>query len=185
MAWAAEAIPSGAVHLSISASSEFKEWPVGSWAELAKRLLAGGIPVLVATGSAAARERERLGELTRRVGDGRLRVVAESLSIARLAAVVSRCVLHVGTDSGVTHIALALGRPTVSIFREYAGLEEWRPRGAEHRAFTAPCRCVDQPRMAPECLAAGTACCLAGIGVEAVAEAVRERWAASASGRGK
>lgn len=185
VAWAASTIPGGAVHLSISASSEFKEWPVASWAELAKRLFAGGIPALVATGSAVARERERLADLARRVGDGRLLVMSEALSIARLAAVVARCVLHVGTDSGVTHIAFALGRPTVSIFREYAGLEEWRPHGAEHRALTAPCRCVDQPRMAPECVAAGTACCLAGIGVEAVAGAVLERWAASGSGRGK
>jgi heptosyltransferase-1 len=171
-AWARDQIPAEAVHLSISASTPFKEWPVPAWGDLAKRLLAGGVPVLVATGSPNPRERARLADLARTVNDDRLRVIAEALPIARLTALVARCSLHVGTDSGVTHIAFALDRPTVSIFREYAGLDEWRPRGERHRSLTAPCGCVDRPRMKPECAAAGTALCLAGIGVQPVAEAV-------------
>lgn len=82
-AWARNQVPAEAVHLSISASTPFKEWPVSAWGDLAQRLLAGGVPVLVATGSPTPRERARLEELARTVDDDRLRVIAEALPIPR------------------------------------------------------------------------------------------------------
>ncbi len=170
--WAETLVPAGALHLSINASSPFKEWPITRWAELTRLLLARPGVSLVATGSAKPREQERLQALARAVNDPRLHLLPGGLTLGRLAAVVARCALHVGTDSGVTHLAFALGKPTVSVFREYAGLEEWRPRGPWHTAVTAVCVCVDRPRMQPECLAAGTARCLAGITAEAVARCV-------------
>lgn len=170
--WAGREIAEGAIHLSVNASSPFKEWPVARWAELASLLLARTGVRLVATGSVQPREQGRLRELAAEVANSRLRIVPGGLSIARLAAVLDRCSLHVGTDSGVTHLAMALGRPTVSVFREYAGLEEWRPRGPRHGAATAVCECVDQPSMKPECLGAGSALCLAGIPATRVAELI-------------
>lgn len=167
--WASRSVRAGAVHCSPNASSPFKEWPLDHWVDLVRRLLARPGCTVVATGSPQAREQARLGELEAGVADGRLTVVRERLPIARLAALLSRCSLHVGTDSGVTHLAMALGVRTVSVFRDYAGLEEWRPRGAGHRAAVAPCVCVDRPRMQPECAAAGTALCLASVTVERVA----------------
>ena len=170
--WAAERIPPGSIHLSVNASSPFKEWPVARWAELAGLLLSRPGTVLVATGSPQPREQARLAELREQVGDKRLMILNERLSIARLAGVLSRCSRHVGTDSGVTHLAMALGLPTVSVFREYGGLEEWRPRGPQHCAAVSPCRCVDRPQMEAECVRAGTALCLAGITAESVARLV-------------
>ncbi len=173
-AWAAEALAgwSGndprAIHISINASSPFKEWPMTRWVAWAKRFLDENRGFVLATGSPKAREQTRLGELIAGVGDDRLKVIAEGLSIPRLAALVARCRLHVGTDSGVTHLALALGLPTVSVFRDYAGLAEWRPTGPLHEAVTSPCACVDRPGMQPDCAVAGTALCLERIGPDAV-----------------
>ena len=164
----------GWVHVSVNASSPFKEWPMERWVSWTARFLGEGRGRVLATGSARKREQERLRALEEGVGDSRLRIVTEGLTIVRLAALVARCRLHVGTDSGVTHLAMALGLPTVSVFRDYAGLEEWRPAGPRHRAVTSPCGCVDQPAMLPGCVAAGTAVCLARIGVDSVMVGVDE-----------
>lgn len=166
------------VHVSINASSPFKEWPVECWVDWVKRFLAEGRGVVLATGSPKEREQARLRQLSAGVGDARLKVISEGLSIPRLAALVARCRLHVGTDSGVTHLAMALGLATVSVFRDYAGLEEWRPVGPGHTAVTSPCACVDRPAMQPECLTTGTAMCLARIAPEAVMAGVDRVWGA-------
>ncbi len=172
--WASKRVPAGAVHLSVNASSPFKEWPLTSWIELCRAALEHGLPALVATGSAQARERERLRLLTSAVANPRLLVLDEPLRIPQLAAVVERCALHVGTDSGVTHLAMALGRPTVSLFREYAGLREWAPIGPSHRSLVQPCLCVDRPALEPACARSGSAECLARIQPSAVLQAMRE-----------
>jgi len=88
-------------------------------------------------------------------------------SLPQLAALLSRCALHIGADSGVLHLAAALGVPTVSIFREYAGLEEWLPRGAQDRHLTAPCACAEGVR--DSCRRRQTAECLEGLSPESVA----------------
>jgi ADP-heptose:LPS heptosyltransferase len=136
--WAAKTVPTGAVHLSINASGPEKEWPLAHWAALAKRLL-GAKPdlALIATAGAKPRERERLNQLRAAVNDPRLGGF-EGLSIAQLAALLERCQLHIGGDSGVLHLAMALGIPTFGLFRQYEGLQEWKPRGKAHRHLAAP-----------------------------------------------
>jgi len=108
--WAEARVPAAAVHFSINASTPLKEWPLEHWIELAKHLLArkpsGRI---IATGSANAREQERLRSLAAGVGDDRLTVLPAGTSIAELAAALQRCRLHAGADSGVLHLAMALG----------------------------------------------------------------------------
>ncbi|MBL9128979.1 MAG: glycosyltransferase family 9 protein, partial [Verrucomicrobiales bacterium] len=92
-------------HVSINASSPFKEWSMDRWVAWAKACLARGRGPLLATGSTRDREQSRLREFEKRVADDRLVVMTEGLSLCRLAALLARCALHVGTDSGVTHLA--------------------------------------------------------------------------------
>jgi ADP-heptose:LPS heptosyltransferase len=171
--WARQTVPENVAHLSINASTPLKEWPLEHWIELAKALLAADAKVrLAATASASPREQERLAALAKGVDDKRLVCLASS-SIAQLAAVLQRSRLHIGADSGVLHLAMALGVPTLTVFRDHAGLKEWMPVGAQHRQFVAQCRCLKENRI--DCLAAGKASCLASISVEQVAaEALRQ-----------
>src|SRR2546430_2581063 len=108
------------IHFSINASTPLKEWPLEHWIALARRLLAADAALqILVSGSADSRERERLRSLSAGVMSGRLAVLPSALSIAELAAVLHRCRLHVGADSGVLHLAVAVGVPTVSLFRKY------------------------------------------------------------------
>ncbi len=170
--WAASAVPGGAVHLSVSASTPLKEWPLEHWIELARRFLAGNPTArLIATGSPKPREQQRLGLLAAGVGDARLAVLPSGLTIAQLAAALLRCRWHVGADSGALHLAAALGMSTLALFREYSGTAEWLPRGPEHRHLLAPCPCADT-KHAP-CAAQNKALCLARITPEQVLSLLR------------
>jgi ADP-heptose:LPS heptosyltransferase len=172
--WAETQVPNRAVHFSLNAGHPLKEWPLENWVSLARTVLREDPTVtLLATGTSKAREQERLQQFTAALPDQRVRIFGD-LSLAQLAALLERCALHAGPDSGALHLASVLGVPTVSVFREYAGLGEWLPRGAQHRALVAPCVCVNrkiqpcQPRDRPDCLAA--------IKVEQVHGAMREVW---------
>ncbi len=164
--WAEENVPAGALHLSVSASLPLKEWPLANNVELVRWLLARRPDYqVVATTAPSAREQARLAALGEAVQDVRLRLMSTPLPISRLAALLQRCALHVGPDSGVIHLAAALGVPTLAIFRQYADMADWLPRGPRHAHLAAPCECVNA-KSAP-CMA-GIARCLANISAEAV-----------------
>ncbi|MBX3732655.1 MAG: glycosyltransferase family 9 protein [Verrucomicrobiae bacterium] len=166
--WARDQMAGGAIHVSPNASHVLKEWPMESWRRLIPVLTrATGRPVVV-TGDGSEREQRRLKRLEGAVGGATLRVIQERLSLARLAALLEQSALHVGADSGVTHLAFALGRPTVTVYREYDGRLEWTPPGPRHRQCIVECACIGgQPK---GCLSAEVAACLGGIQPEAMLE---------------
>ena len=66
-----------------------------------------------------------------RGGTQRLReccVTLSGLTLSKLAAVLSRSQLVLGNDSGVTHLAAAVGVPTVALFGP-SDPAQWAPRG--------------------------------------------------------
>jgi ADP-heptose:LPS heptosyltransferase len=168
--WAAAQAPENAIHFSINASTHLKEWPLENWIELAKRLSKESNIKILATGSDSPRESSRLNAFSSAVGASAQ--IFCGISIAQLAALLSRCSLHVGADSGVLHLAMALGLPTISLFRNYPNLGAWVPRGPQHRSFTASCACVGK-KNAP-CLKQPIAVCLKEIHPAAVAQTVHE-----------
>ena len=173
-AWAAGLVKSGTVHLSLNSANPLKEWPVTNYAALVQRLAREfpGLPLAV---SAMAKEREqaRVREFLAAAPGVDVTVLPADMSIGQLAAVIQRCRLHFGPDSGVMHLAVALGVPTVSLFREQGNFREWLPALPGHDVLLAPCPCVDH-HDAP-CEATGQARCLAAITVDTVAERIAGR----------
>jgi len=172
-AWAARGFPRRCIHLSPSASHPLKEWPIEHWCALAPELARRLDADLVATGDGSPRELERLHRLSKAAG-GRVRILEERLSLSRLAALLERAALHVGADSGVTHLAAALGVATVTVYREYDGRQEWTPPGPGHRQCVAACACLSE--VGADCAAAQRAGCLAGIRPDQVREQCELAW---------
>ncbi|MCF8031752.1 MAG: lipopolysaccharide heptosyltransferase I [Desulfarculaceae bacterium] len=115
-----------------------KLWPLASWVELAK-LLAGRGCRLVVSGSGEDRE---VGEfIASRAGLGpRLLDLCGRTNLRELAALLSLAQTVVSTDTGVMHLAAAMGAPVVALFGPTA---PWRtgPHGTGHRVLTAGEEC--------------------------------------------
>lgn len=58
-----------------------------------------------------------------------------TLSVLELAAVINRCSLHIGGDSGALHIARVLSKPALSWFYNYPGLIQWMPQGPQYKSL--------------------------------------------------
>ncbi|MGH7231745.1 MAG: putative lipopolysaccharide heptosyltransferase III [Nitrospiraceae bacterium] len=103
----------------------FKAWPAERFAELADRLSeAYGCEVLVGGGSQDRAMAEAI--------QARARVPLKSLAgragLRHFAAVVKRCAVFIGNDSGAMHIAAAMDAPIVALFGP-SNPAEWGPRG--------------------------------------------------------
>ena len=106
------------VALQTGAGAALKLWSAEAWRavglELARRYQA----TLVLVGSASERDlAERVASLIS-AADPTVRccVLAGATSWGGLAAVLDRCALVVGVDSGTMHLAVARSRPSVTIF---------------------------------------------------------------------
>jgi heptosyltransferase-3 len=166
--WARNVVPPSAIHLSLNSAKATREWPLKHHVEMLRALWARHPDAVVLTSTAAKpRERERLREFIGLANDPRVRPLPENLSIPQLAAVLTRSRLHLGPDSGVLHLAVALGVPTVSFFRQQGAYKSFMPTGLHHRVISVPCRCIDH-RNAP-CESLGRSECFAGIEPDLVA----------------
>ncbi len=95
-------------------------------------------------------------------------VLLQDMPLPLLAAVLCRCRLYVGNDSGVTHLAAALGVPAVAIFGP-TDPRVWAPRGPAVRVVHSaqPCApCTTLQRQACSCRA-----CLEAVSVQTVLDA--------------
>jgi heptosyltransferase-2 len=105
--------------------SERKNWPEQKWAELIAQVLATTSVNLLLVGGEA--EGERLQKLVAALPPTRV-TVARNLPLAELARRLQGCVGFVGHDSGITHLAAALGLPCVVLWAHTVE-EIWRPQG--------------------------------------------------------
>ncbi len=105
--------------------SEKKNWPEQYWAALMQRLVAEtSAKLLVVGGEAEGEKLERLAKLL----PGERIEVARSLPLAELAAQLRQCAGFIGHDSGISHLAAAVGVPTLVLWG--GTIEEvWRPQG--------------------------------------------------------
>jgi hypothetical protein len=101
-----------------------KCWPAYRFAELAGHLDA---PVLLIEGPADA---DVCCEFTEALAPSVLVVRVAGVSLPRLAALLVECRGYVGNDSGVSHLAAALGVPTVAVFGP-TDPAVWAPRGSK------------------------------------------------------
>ena len=99
--------------------SRYKRWPAEKWAEVARGIVELRFEIsdfrigIVGGGEDAGVAREiavqsGLGE--------RVKVLAGRLTLRQTAAVVGKAELFIGGDSGLAHLAVALGTPTVVLF---------------------------------------------------------------------
>ncbi|MFT4174887.1 MAG: lipopolysaccharide heptosyltransferase I [Rhodocyclaceae bacterium] len=97
--------------LLTATSRDDKLWQEDHWIVLGRALAERGLLSVLPAGS--ARERERAERLAAQIPGA---VVAPPSRIDALAAVMAQAQCVVGVDTGLTHLAAALGRPVVAVF---------------------------------------------------------------------
>jgi heptosyltransferase-2 len=112
-------------HLALhpGSGSDRKNWPEAHWAELLQHLVNFTPFSLFLIGGEA--EGERLQRLAAALPLARCRV-AQSLPLAELARQLARCDAFIGHDSGISHLAAAVGLPGLVLWADTAE-EIWRP----------------------------------------------------------
>ena len=95
-----------------SASRDDKLWPEDDWRAVFRRLRDAGCQLRLLAGN--GQEAERAGLLVAGMDGVEVLPRMDLTSVARLLAGAR---LMVGLDSGLTHLAAALGRPTIGIYR--------------------------------------------------------------------
>jgi heptosyltransferase III len=121
-----ERLPEGFLTMHPGSGSAGKNWPVDRYAALARRL--GDRPWLLSLGPA-----DEAAEPLAREPNA---VVTRDLPPRALGALLARAGVYVGNDSGVSHLAAAVGVPTVALFGPTSP-DVWAPVGPRVRIIRA------------------------------------------------
>ena len=119
------------------AKLEPNRWPADRFIEVGKGLAARGYRIVVLGGSSDAPMCERIAKAIGRNAAS----LAGKTTIRDSCEVLARCAMLICNDSGVQHLASAVGTPCVSLFtrREFPGM--WWPHGPEHEVLMKDVEC--------------------------------------------
>lgn len=127
--------PSGVRPLALhpGSGSERKNWPEPQWKELIRVLAAEtSLPLLLVGGEA---EGERLNRLAQGMPSGRGEILS-CQPLPEVARRLSACAAFVGHDSGISHLAAALGLPGIALWGDTPAAV-WRPRSERFQVVPA------------------------------------------------
>lgn len=168
-----EGAPVVALHPGSGTFSLARRWPADHYAVVGAALARAGHPVLVVAGPG---EESLAAQVSKRVGGAAVTLGPPSTP-RRLAALLRNCRLFVGNDSGVMHLAAAMGVPVVGVFG-LTNHRAWGPYPPEaHRVVRldlscSPCLYPGHGVGAPDGCPPRT--CLTTLEPSAVVEAARD-----------
>ena len=123
---------SNPIALHPGSGSETKNWAIENWIELGDSLLSAGLDLLVIAGEAD----EKRVRVLESAWKGKPVRFVRNLPLPQLAALFERCVF-VGHDSGISHIAAAVGTRCVLLFG-WTDPAIWAPANANVTVLEAP-----------------------------------------------
>jgi ADP-heptose:LPS heptosyltransferase len=152
-----------------------KNWPLASYYEVSRALgWEYGLGVVWLAGPGEERMLPYLEALAQAQGQ----VLLANRPLARVARVLSRCRLYVGNDSGLTHLAAAVGEPEVLALFGATAPRVWAPLGPRVRTLSAPCSQAPSP--VGRIIAGSETCGLETLSLETVLAAAAQALSAQA-----
>ncbi|HIJ86710.1 MAG TPA: glycosyltransferase family 9 protein [Desulfuromonadales bacterium] len=147
------------------ASITERQWGADRFQRVAEILTDFGIKTVVVGGN----EDQHQGEVI--VGNGPGRNLAGMTSLSETAAIIKKSAMLLSADSGVLHLAVGLGVPTVSLFGS-GRVKKWAPEGEYHHVINkelpcSPCTIFGNTPACPDSVR-----CMRNITVDEVVNAV-------------
>ena len=130
--------------LHLSPKFVYKMWHRDGWIELSRWLEGSGIRTVL-TGSSAPDEMEYVEQIFRAMPASTLNM-AGKLSLAESAFLISRAKYYIGPDTALTHMAAALGTPTVALFGPSNPIK-WGPWPKDYAEDRNPYRMIGIQRV--------------------------------------
>lgn len=124
----------GAVVVHPGAGSPARRWPVERYAAVLRVLRREGHRVAITVGPTEAPLLARLGEAAELSGSD----LHGDLTFHRLAALVAEASAVISGDTGIAHLAVAYGTPSVTLFGPVAPSQWGPPPDRRHRALWHP-----------------------------------------------
>jgi ADP-heptose:LPS heptosyltransferase len=127
--------------LAIGAGDPIRVWPMERYAEVARHLIGEhGLDIVILGGPAEQQDADRLKTLLAPLPSQS----AIGLPLDQLPAYVAGAALCICNGSGISHMAAALGVPTICILGGTSRMEVWHPGGANAvslggRTMCQPC----------------------------------------------
>ena len=124
-------------------------WTANQYAELGKRLAAGGVRVAITGGpSEAALTAAVAGAIGAAATD-----LCGALSVPQLAALLRRCMLYVGSATGPSHLAAAVGVPVLALYSPLRSSvpARWGPLGPHVRVMQPAVDLICAKCLGPQC----------------------------------
>jgi ADP-heptose:LPS heptosyltransferase len=156
------------ISMSPTSRRRFRRWPAERFAQLTDWLISEFRATVILVWGPG--EKGVVEEIADKAKCSPL-ICRETRNLLELGAILERCDLHIGNDNGTKHMAVALGKPTLTIF----GPEDPRnwiyPDPARHKFVKAQVDCPDCPKVKNKC---SSLTCLDRIQVKDVQKAFRE-----------
>lgn len=111
-----------------------KRWPVESFIAVAHWALEHDYSVVL---TGAESDRSRCEQIAKALDSSRVHIMAGETSLMCSAAVIAEAALYIGGDTGLSHIAAAVGTSTIAIFGPTNPLR-YAPRGGRVRIVAPP-----------------------------------------------
>jgi heptosyltransferase-3 len=147
--------------LHMSPKYSYKMWQREGWMELAKWLAGNGIRCVL-TGSSDPAELAYVEGIYRSMPPTTVSV-AGKLGLAENAFLISRARYYVGPDTALTHMAAALGTPTIALFGP-SNPVKWGPWPKGYEQYTNPYRMKGTQRVNNVVLVQGAGDCVPCMG---------------------
>lgn len=173
---AAEWLPGAspvAIHPGTSPGTPHKRWTADGYGRVAAALAReAGVASVVTFGPDA--EERRFAEQVVEASAGAARLAPATASLGELAALLARCRLYLGSDTGPMHVASLVGTPVVQILGPTDPVENAPFPGTPSRTVRVPVACSPCRR------GCAAALCMRVVPADAVVAAARELLGAGA-----
>ncbi len=123
-----------------------RRWPAERYVPLIEHLSERGLAVVIIGDNS---ERPIADQIAGMSPSARFVDLVGKLTLGQLAALLERCALYIGNNTGPMHIAAGVGARIVAIYGIHAIL--WAPLTEDHVMVTParPCKCVDPATCRP------------------------------------
>ena len=130
-------VSGGMVAFAPGAKAQPNRWPAERFVEVGRHLAARGLRIVILGGGA---DSVLCGEIAAAIGRGAANLAGKT-TVRESCEILQRCSGVVCNDSGVQHLAAAVGTPCVSLFscRDFRG--KWRPHGSAHIVLRKEVEC--------------------------------------------